>query len=986
MDMFFVGQNQCACKTTSISVTQMDRAAAWCGAARAAPSFGVARVSMRKCASAASAFPAVVFGGTRAVSSTWSPSPSSSSSAHRRRDAARRLSIRAASSKASKVGRFPSTPASQAHPFFGEHGNTSLSDLCAAWRAESGKPGTTVIREVQELLRGGDTRRHLSASNEKGETCTLFDPDSDTWRLLLSHKNENLYNAFALEVASVSPGSVGLTTGLFALPSALPEPTLARMAGLRAVIDPLACAPTAEALIAQVQQLNVNSGINGGTGVHDEHTTTSPLGTTPVSLYHDCVARHPLRMRSPDLYAAIGETVSTWGGGFKHGMYARFNNPNDPEATAGVRETLRFAIVETAAGYVFGLTTYAPPKYHAKIDWSRKPNNYSAGTQPAIAGIALNAVLNPAVVWDGWSRVGDVFGDDARDAGAIARDAGDISGDNDSAWSSIREHGVVLDPCCGGGTILHAAWSRGLRSVGGDINSLNARNANGNLASFRRSMPVQHQSLATCDSGTPYAVAFGEEDAFDGFEHDDDEDEETENQSSSRPSRLLTPTPTVTVGDVMVTNASAWQENAVATFKDPQVKIAAVVSNLPFGRQVSVGGGGGSGKHGECTIEELVPLLLSLKDIAPRHAFVTGAPVADAMRELGYENVTDVALCRHGRMFLTVAYGKNGAFGSRDLKNVSQNVSKARDRDNVPSPSVAFTVQDAVGARAANGHLNPETPEWVESLIAAGDVDRASGLRKSRREKEPPESIASKKPPLKVAVDTSYEQDSDRAIRSVAKQLSECIGVKRRARKEQAVELDLIFAGWRGAVAAHAIEHFNAARWTECAMDDRDVLDVFEAYKATSGEARETGHKTETETETEKLQAREPQPETPPTTAPTRNLVYLSPDAKDLLETVDADTMYVIGGIVDLRARGTAWSLPKANALGIKTARLPIRENLPRATNQILNIDTVLKLLLEKYAGKDWPAALAAALPSRKQGERPARKNRPVDGETSVGE
>ena len=175
-------------------------------------------------------------------------------------------------------------------------------------------------------------------------------------------------------------------------------------------------------------------------------------------------------------------------------------------------------------------------------------------------------------------------------------------------------------------------------------------------------------------------------------------------------------------------------------------------------------------------------------------------------------------------------------------------------------------------------------------------------------------------------------------------------------------------------------------------MDDRDVLDVFEAYKATSGEARqaeklqarETGHKTETETE--KLQAREPQPETPPTTVPTRNLVYLSPDATDLLETVDADTMYVIGGIVDLRARGTAWSLPKANALGIKTARLPIREHLPHATNQILNIDTVLKLLLEKYAGKDWPAALAAALPSRKQGERPARKNRPVDGQTSVGE
>ena len=57
-------------------------------------------------------------------------------------------------------------------------------------------------------------------------------------------------------------------------------------------------------------------------------------------------------------------------------------------------------------------------------------------------------------------------------------------------------------------------------------------------------------------------------------------------------------------------------------------------------------------------------------------------------------------------------------------------------------------------------------------------------------------------------MDASYEQDSARAIRSVAKQLSECIGVKRRARKdaapERAVDVELTFAGWRGAVAEHA--------------------------------------------------------------------------------------------------------------------------------------------------------------------------------------
>jgi len=66
--------------------------------------------------------------------------------------------------------------------------------------------------------------------------------------------------------------------------------------------------------------------------------------------------------------------------------------------------------------------------------------------------------------------------------------------------------------------------------------------------------------------------------------------------------------------------------------------------------------------------------------------------------------------------------------------------------------------------------------------------------------------------------------------------------------------------------------------------------------------------------------------------------------------------------------------------MGVEARRLPVKENAPGATNQILNIDTVLKVLCEKYLGeKDWPSAMDAALPRRKIKERPARKNRPRD-------
>ena len=100
--------------------------------------------------------------------------------------------------------------------------------------------------------------------------------------------------------------------------------------------------------------------------------------------------------------------------------------------------------------------------------------------------------------------------------------------------------------------------------------------------------------------------------------------------------------------------------------------------------------------------------------------------------------------------------------------------------------------------------------------------------------------------------------------------------------------------------------------------------------------------------------------------------MYLSPDAEEVLEARGArDVVYVIGGIVGLAARGVAWSLPKANALGACARRLPVREHLPLVTNQILNIDTAMKVLCERYSGKEWGAALRAALPRRQQGERP---------------
>ena len=193
----------------------------------------------------------------------------------------------ARSSKAAKMGRYPPVPHVDTHPLSRHARERAATDedsmdvaaLCASWRQSAGKPGAAVTLEVERMLRNDDADA-AAAADASPSSLTLVDPDASSphWRLLLTNKNENLYNAFALEVAACAPDSVGLATGLFASPSTPAAPTLARMAGLRAVVDPLATGEDLASLLDAVRALAVS-------------IPPLPNGApTPVALYHDCVA------------------------------------------------------------------------------------------------------------------------------------------------------------------------------------------------------------------------------------------------------------------------------------------------------------------------------------------------------------------------------------------------------------------------------------------------------------------------------------------------------------------------------------------------------------------------------------------------------------------------------------------------------------------------------------------------------------------------
>jgi len=95
-------------------------------------------------------------------------------------------------------------------------------------------------------------------------------------------------------------------------------------------------------------------------------------------------------------------------------------------------------------------------------------------------------------------------------------------------------------------------------------------------------------------------------------------------------------------------------------------------------------------------------------------------------------------------------------------------------------------------------------------------------------------------------------------------------------------------------------------------------------------------------------------------------LIYLSSDATEILEEIEKDKVYIIGGIVD-RNRLKGSTHQKALSQDIRTVRLPIQEHRSMGTySSVLTVNHVFTILLEFQATKDWNIALEKGIPQRK--------------------
>lgn len=95
-------------------------------------------------------------------------------------------------------------------------------------------------------------------------------------------------------------------------------------------------------------------------------------------------------------------------------------------------------------------------------------------------------------------------------------------------------------------------------------------------------------------------------------------------------------------------------------------------------------------------------------------------------------------------------------------------------------------------------------------------------------------------------------------------------------------------------------------------------------------------------------------------------LVYLTADSENVLNELDPNAIYIIGGLVD-RNRWKGITMKKAEEQGIQTAKLPIGDYLKMSSSQVLTVNQVVEIILKFLEAKNWKDSFFQVIPQRKR-------------------
>ncbi|XP_014236932.1 tRNA methyltransferase 10 homolog A [Trichogramma pretiosum] len=114
---------------------------------------------------------------------------------------------------------------------------------------------------------------------------------------------------------------------------------------------------------------------------------------------------------------------------------------------------------------------------------------------------------------------------------------------------------------------------------------------------------------------------------------------------------------------------------------------------------------------------------------------------------------------------------------------------------------------------------------------------------------------------------------------------------------------------------------------------------------------------------------------------PKDKIVYLTSESDNVIEKLDHDNIYVIGGLVDHNSqKGLCHKLAVEN--GVKHGRLPLDHYLQMKARKVLTIDHVFEIILRVTEGKSWQEAFLQVLPERKNAKPVLENSQTVDSGT----
>ncbi|XP_017477935.1 PREDICTED: tRNA methyltransferase 10 homolog A-like isoform X2 [Rhagoletis zephyria] len=98
---------------------------------------------------------------------------------------------------------------------------------------------------------------------------------------------------------------------------------------------------------------------------------------------------------------------------------------------------------------------------------------------------------------------------------------------------------------------------------------------------------------------------------------------------------------------------------------------------------------------------------------------------------------------------------------------------------------------------------------------------------------------------------------------------------------------------------------------------------------------------------------------------PKEKIVYLTCESDTVLDRIEGDFVYVIGGLVD-HNHHKGLCHKRATEIGLRTARLPLSEHVNMKTRAVLSTFHVFEILMRVTEGKSWTDAIMETLPVRK--------------------